>query len=48
MVSFLEFEQWKTLAVGAGAVEAVADARGWRILDIARAGGSLRTLFEVK
>lgn len=43
MVSFVNFKQKKTLAV-----ELVQTAAGWRIADIAGAGGSLRALYKVK
>lgn len=43
IVSFVNFKQEKTLAV-----ELVQTRAGWRIADIAGAGGSLRTLYKVK
>jgi hypothetical protein len=43
MVSFVNFKQKKTLAV-----ELVQTKAGWRIADIAGAGGSLRALYKVK
>lgn len=43
MVSFVNFNQKKTLAV-----ELVQTKAGWRIADIAGAGGSLRALYKVK
>jgi hypothetical protein len=43
MVSFINFKQKKTLAV-----ELVQTGAGWRIADIAGAGGSLRALYKVK
>jgi Protein of unknown function (DUF3828) len=43
MVSFMNFKQKKTLAV-----ELVQTGAGWRIADIAGAGGSLRALYKVK
>ena len=42
-VSFVNFKQKKTLAV-----ELVQTKAGWRIADIAGAGGSLRALYKVK
>jgi hypothetical protein len=43
IVSFVNFTQKKTLAV-----ELVQTPGGWRISDIAGAGGSLRALYKVK
>ena len=43
MVSFMNFKRKKTLAV-----ELVLTRAGWRIADIAGAGGSLRALYKVK
>jgi hypothetical protein len=43
IVSFVNFNQKKTLAV-----ELVQTKAGWRIADIAGAGGSLRALYKVK
>ena len=43
IVSFVNFKQKKTLAV-----ELVQTKAGWRIADIAGAGGSLRALYKVK
>jgi len=43
IVSFVNFKQKKTLAV-----ELVRTKAGWRIADIAGAGGSLRALYKVK
>ena len=43
IVSFVNFKQKKTLAV-----ELVQTKSGWRIADIAGAGGSLRALYKVK
>jgi hypothetical protein len=43
MVSFNNFKQKKTVAI-----ELVLTKPGWRIANIAGAGGSLRTLYKVK
>lgn len=43
IVSFVNFKQKKTLAV-----ELVKTPAGWRISDIAGAGGSLRALYKVR